>query len=78
MYNFENWETTQRTNQNSVKHGTETIASLGGKIRKILSNDYKELKDLYQCLNPKLKNGKQMNVLADYAKHISSKLVLLY
>ena len=29
----------------------------------------------YQSLNPKLKLGKQMNSLADYAKHISSEFI---
>ena len=30
----------------------------------------------YQLLNPKLKIGKQMNALADYAKRVPSQLVL--
>ena len=33
-----------RSGVNSVKYGTETITSLGAKIRNILPNDYKELK----------------------------------
>ena len=41
-YNFRNVETLKRTNVNSVKHGTKTIASLGAKIWKILPNDCKE------------------------------------
>ena len=39
-----------RSNVNSVKYGTETITSLGAKIRNILPNDYKELKSKIQRL----------------------------
>ena len=53
----------------------ETITSLGAVIWKILPNDCKEL-NLYQCLNQKLKIVKQINVLAEYAKHISIEMVL--
>ena len=42
-YNFQNVETLNRTNVNSVKYGTETITSLGAKTCKILRNDCKEL-----------------------------------
>ena len=45
-YNFRNAETLNRSNVNSVKCGTETITSLGAKIRKNLSNVYKELTSL--------------------------------
>ena len=45
-YNFQNAETLNRSNINSVKYGTETITSLGAKIWKILPNDYKELTSL--------------------------------
>ena len=41
-----------------------------------LRNDYKELTSC-QCLNPKLKSGKQMSAPpADYAKRIYNQLVL--
>ena len=39
-----------RSGVNSVKYGTETITSLGAKIRNILPNDYKELKSKIQRL----------------------------
>ena len=42
-YNFRNMETLNRSNVHSVKYGTGTTTSLGAKIWKILSNDYKEL-----------------------------------
>ena len=45
-YNFQNAETLNRSNVNSVKYRTETITSLGAKIWKILPNDYKELTSL--------------------------------
>ena len=73
-YNFRNAETLNRSNVSSVKYGTETITSLGAKIWKILPNGYKE--NPYQRLNPKLKIGKQINALADYAKPISRELAL--
>ena len=72
-YNFRNAETLNKSNVNSVKYRTETIASLSAKIWKILPNNYKELTLLSTS---KLKLGKQMNALADYAKRISCKLVL--
>ena len=56
-YNFRNAETLNRRNVSSVKYATETMTSLGAKIRKILPNDYKELTSLSR-LNPKLKIGK--------------------
>ena len=74
IYNFRNVENLNRSNVNFVKYGTEKITSLSAKIWKILPNNYKELTSL--SLFPKLKIGKQMNALADYAKHISSELVL--
>ena len=46
VYNFQNVETLNRSNINSVEYGTETITSLGGKIWKILPGDYKELTSL--------------------------------
>ena len=39
---------------NAVKYGTESVTSLSRKILKILPNDRKELKSLYQSLNLKL------------------------
>ena len=54
-YNFRNAETLNRSNVNSVKYGTETITSLGAKIWKILSNDYKELISL-STFKSKIKN----------------------
>ena len=45
-YNFQNAETLNRSNVNSVKYRTKTITSLGAKIWKILPNDYKELTSL--------------------------------
>ena len=72
-YNFRNTGTLNRSNVYSVKYGTETITSLGAKIWKILPNEYKEQSEHpYQRLNPKLKIGKQINALADYAKHKSN------
>ena len=62
-YNFQNAESLNRSNVSCVKYGTETITSSGAKI-------------LNQRLNPKLKIGKQINALADYAKPISSELAL--
>ena len=73
--NFGNAETLSRSNVNSVKYGTETISSLGAKIWKILPNHYKELTSL-STFKSKIKNWKQINALAYYAKHISSELVL--
>ena len=74
-YNFRNAETLNRSNVSSVKYGTETISSLGAKIWKILPNHYKELTSL-STLKSKIKNWKQINALAYYAKNISSELVL--
>ena len=74
-YNFRHAETLNRTNVNSVKYRAETINSLGGKIWKMFSNDYKELTSL-STFKSKYKIGKQINALADYAKHICSELVL--
>ena len=45
-YNFRIAETVNTNNVSSVKHGTETITSLGAKIWKIFPNDYKELTSL--------------------------------
>ena len=42
-HNFQNAETLNRSNVNSVKYGTETITFLGVKILKTLVNGYKEL-----------------------------------
>ena len=75
VYNFRNAETLN-SNVNSVTCGTEAINSLGAKIQKMLPNDYKELTFLSNY-NPKLEIGKQINALADYAKNISSEMVLL-
>ena len=72
-YNFRNAETINISNVSSVKYGTETITSLGAKIWKILPNDYKELTSLPTFQE---KIGKQINALADYAKPVSSELVL--
>ena len=54
-YNFRNVGNLNRNNVNSVKYGTETITSLGAKIWKILSNDYKELISL-STFKSKIKN----------------------
>ena len=54
-YNFRNAETLNRSNVSSVKYGTETIASLGAKIWKILHNDYKVLTSL-STFKSKIKN----------------------
>ena len=70
-----NASTLNRNNVNSVKYEIEAITSLGVKIWKILANNYKEPTSC-QRLNPKLKIGKQMNALADYAKFMSSVLAL--
>ena len=56
-YNFGNAETLNRSIVTSVKYGTETITSLGAKIRKILLNDYKELTSL-STFKSKIKNWK--------------------
>ena len=56
-YNFRNAETLNRSNVSSVKYGTETIISLGAKIWKILSNDYKEPTSL-STFKSKIKNWK--------------------
>ena len=45
-YNFRSAETLNRSNENSVKYGTETISFLGTKVWKILPNDYKDLRSL--------------------------------
>ena len=42
-HNFQNAETLNRSNVNSVKYGTEAITFLGVKILKTLVNGYKEL-----------------------------------
>ena len=49
VYNFQNVETLNRSNVYSVEYGTETITSLGGKIWKVLPDDYKELTSLSTC-----------------------------
>ena len=56
IYNFRNAETLNRSNVNFVNYGTETMTSLGAKIWKILTNDYKELTSLsmFKC---KMKNS---------------------
>ena len=54
-YNFRNAETLNISNVNSVKYGTEIIASLGAKIWKILPKDYKEL-TLFSTFKSKIKN----------------------
>ena len=74
-YKFRNAKTLNRTNVNSVKYITETITSLGAKIWKIFPNDYKELTSS-SLFESKLKIRKRINALADYAKYISSELVL--
>ena len=55
IYNFRNKEILNRSIVSSVKDGTETITSLGGKIWKILPNDYQELTSLSTCKS-KIKN----------------------
>ena len=55
-YNFQNAETLNRSNVNSVKYRTKTITSLGAKIWKILPNDYKELTSL-SAFKSKIKLG---------------------
>ena len=74
-YTFRNAETLNRSNVNSVKYETEKITSLVAKILKICLRTIKSLHP-YQRLNRKLKIGRQTNALADYAKRISSELVL--
>ena len=59
------------------KLSTEVITFLGAKIWKILPNDYKELTSL-STFKSKVKNWEANKCLADYAKHISSELVLFY
>ena len=54
-YNFRNAETLNRSNVNSVKYGTETITSLGGKIWKVFPNNWKELTSL-SAFKSKVKN----------------------
>ena len=62
---------------NSVKCGTETITFLGAKIWKILPNGYKELTSILINFKSKIKNWEtDICPLADYAKHVSSTLVL--
>ena len=68
---FRNAETLNRSNMNSVKYVTETITSFGKFCLMTTKSQH-----LYHRINPKLENGKQINALADYAKHISSELVL--
>ena len=46
VYNFQNVETLNRSNVYSAEYGNETITSLGGKIWKVLPDDYKELTSL--------------------------------
>ena len=60
---------------NAVKHETEAITSLVDKIWKILPNDYKELTCL-STFKSKIKNWETDECTGDYAKHISSELVL--
>ena len=62
---------------NFVKYGTETITFLGAKTWKIFLMTTKS-QHPYQRLNPelKIKIEKQTNTLADYAKRLSSVLVL--
>ena len=61
---------------NSVKHGTETITSLGVKIWKILPKDYKDLTSLSTFIF-KIKNWETDKCHCRlYAKQIFSELVL--
>ena len=60
---------------NSFKYGTETITSLSAKIWRILLSDYKELTSL-STFKSKIKNWETDECPCDYAKHISSELVL--
>ena len=73
-YNLRNVETLNRSNLNSVKYGTDTIISLGTKFGKFFVITKNET--FKKTLNPKLKNKKQMNAHADYAKRIPRELVL--
>ena len=54
-HNFQNADTLNRSNVNSVKYGTEAITSLGAKIWKILHNDYEDLTSLSN-FKSKIKN----------------------
>ena len=54
-HNFQNADTLNRSNVNSVKYGTEAITSLGAKIWKISPNDCKELTSL-STFKLKIKN----------------------
>ena len=54
--NFQNAEALNKSNASYVKYGTQRITSLGAKIWKILSSDWKELTSLL-TFTSKIKNS---------------------